>query len=186
MNTYGHLHTVASWERDEGSIGPLGATWLPTEQAWNFCVVLPACDGRNVAVVRREGLRRAGISAPARSAPEQDRPDLALLRAATVGAAARYYAYRVEGPGDPGRDTGSTRRRSCSIPSPSRCFFRRISRAPPPCSRARNDGRAPLGVLPRNEPPFDWGKCAAAAAYARHGRLRVARQGFHGARATPA
>jgi glycogen operon protein len=32
------LRTVEEWERTEGSATPLGATWVESEQAWNFSI----------------------------------------------------------------------------------------------------------------------------------------------------
>ena len=51
----------------------------------------------------------------------------------------------------PAHRTVSTRSKVCSIPSPSRSFFRLIFRAPPAMQPGANDGRAPLGVLPVKE-----------------------------------
>ena len=103
MNAYGHLRTVESWEQDEGSLGPLGATWLETEQAWNFALysrhatgvtlllygakdfVEPVFQSRLNPLVNKTG-RIWHCFVPRKAAP-----------------AVRYYAYRVEGPWDPGQ-----------------------------------------------------------------------------------
>ena len=55
------LHTVDLWERDEGALGPPGATWFDTEQGWNFTLALPACDWSDVIALRRNEFRGAGI-----------------------------------------------------------------------------------------------------------------------------
>lgn len=38
MHRLGPLRTIDDWERREGSPSPLGATWLESEQAWNFAL----------------------------------------------------------------------------------------------------------------------------------------------------
>jgi pullulanase/glycogen debranching enzyme len=38
MNRLGQLKSVEEWERVEGSPSPLGATWVESEQAWNFAL----------------------------------------------------------------------------------------------------------------------------------------------------
>ena len=70
---------------------------------------------------------------------------------------ARYYAYRSTARAGPGPPRRSTRTRSCSTPCAREVFFppafdREAARHPGP-----NAGMAPLGVLPRPEPAFDWG-----------------------------
>ena len=72
---------------------------------------------------------------------------------------ARYYAYRVDGRGPRHPTTGmrTTPRSSWSTPtlgmsSSHRRFDREAARRP-----GSNAGKAPLGVLPTREPPFDWG-----------------------------
>ena len=34
----GNLSTIEAWEREEGAPAPLGATWVESEQAWNFAL----------------------------------------------------------------------------------------------------------------------------------------------------
>jgi len=38
MNRLGQLKSVEEWERVECSPSPLGATWVESEQAWNFAL----------------------------------------------------------------------------------------------------------------------------------------------------
>jgi pullulanase/glycogen debranching enzyme len=38
MNRLGQLNSVEEWERVEGSPSPLGATWVESEQGWNFAL----------------------------------------------------------------------------------------------------------------------------------------------------
>ncbi|MGE5294425.1 MAG: glycogen debranching protein [Solirubrobacterales bacterium] len=158
MDTCGHLRTIESWERDEGSAGPLGATWLEPEQAWNFALysryatgVTLLLYGENdfVAPVFRLRLNpfqnKSGriwhCFVPLESAP-----------------AAKYYAYRVEGPWDPSQGHLFDAEKVLFDPFAETVFF------PPEFSRdaaqrpGPNDGRAVLGVLPRQAPSFSWGE----------------------------
>ncbi len=157
MNIYGHLRTVEWWERDEGCVGPLGATWLETEQAWNFAlysrhatgVTLLLYDARDfvepVFQVRLDPLRNKSGRIWHCFVPHQSAP------------AARYYAYRVEGPWDPKQGHRFDAQKILLDPFAENVFF------PPDFSRAAarqpgpNDRHAVLGVLPRREPSFDWG-----------------------------
>jgi glycogen operon protein len=47
MNRLGQLKSVEEWERVEGSPSPRGATWVESEQAWNF-----ALDSRHATGAR--------------------------------------------------------------------------------------------------------------------------------------
>ncbi|HEU0039208.1 MAG TPA: hypothetical protein VFR76_08035, partial [Verrucomicrobiae bacterium] len=38
MSRLSQLKSVEAWERAEGSPCPLGATWVESEQAWNFAL----------------------------------------------------------------------------------------------------------------------------------------------------
>jgi isoamylase len=153
----GHLRTIEVWERAEGSPAPLGATWVESEQAWNF-----ACYSRHATGVTLLLYGEEDLATPvhqARLEPLQNKTGriwhcFVPLHAAP---AARYYAYRVEGPWDPGEGHRFDASKTLLDPFAEEVYF------PPGFSRqaakqpGTNDGRAPLGVLPRSRPPFDWG-----------------------------
>ena len=73
-----------------------------------------------------------------------------------LAPAARYYAYRVQGPWNPPVGQRFDADKVLFDPYAEQLFF------PPEFSReaarqpGRNDGRAILGVLPRTKQPFDW------------------------------
>ena len=150
-----HVRAVESWDQ-EGGLGPPGAIWLEAEQAWNFTLYsrhassvtllfYGATDFVNpiyelqLDPLRNKTARIWHCLVPQKSAP-----------------AARYYAYRVEGPRD--RQSGHRFDSDKVVfdPYAEQLFF------PPDFSReaarrpGRNDGRAILGVLPRAQPECDW------------------------------
>ena len=99
----GHLRTIEFWERAEGSPAPLGATWVESEQGWNF-----ACYSRHATGVVLLLYGEEDPATPAhqvRLEPLQNKTGRIWHCFVPVSAApaARYYAYRVEGPWDPGR-----------------------------------------------------------------------------------
>jgi isoamylase len=141
----------AHWFAREGSPSPLGATFLPAEQAYNFALysklassvtLLLYNDGDYVNPSFTFTLKHPGN--------KTGRVWHCRLNAAQVGAA-KYYAYRVEGPSacfDP--------QKILLDPYAQAVFF------PPNHSRGAaarpgsNAGRAPLGVMPAVRPTFDW------------------------------
>jgi glycogen operon protein len=143
------------WERREGAPGPLGATWVPAERACNFALYSrhasgvtlllygPDDAGTPVATVRLDPLTR-----------KSGRVWHCRVSEADLGGA-RYYAYRVEGPAEPGNRF-----------DPAKVLLDPYARGvwfPPAFSRLAalgaggNDGRAALGVLPAPRAAFDWG-----------------------------
>jgi isoamylase len=152
MNAYGYLRTVEWWERDEGCIGPLGATWLPREQAWNFALYSRYATG--VTLLLYGGKDFIAPVWQRRLTPLQNKTGRIWHCFVPQKAAptARYYAYRVEGPRDPARGHRFDGQKVLFDPFAEQMFF------PPDFSRAAarqpgpNDGRAVLGMLPRRRP----------------------------------
>jgi isoamylase len=156
MVRYGGL-TVGSWERTDGSVGPPGVVWLETERAWNFSLYSRYATGVTLLLysetdfvepvfqLRLDPLRNKTARIWHCFVPNESAP------------AARYYAYRVQGPWDPKNGHRFDPEKILFDPYAEELFF------PPEFSReaarrpGRNDGRAVLGVLPRFEPEFDWG-----------------------------
>jgi len=145
------------WTSLEGSPSPLGATWVAEEQAYNF-----ALYSRNATSVKLLLFSADDYANPMASY------QLCYLRnksghiwhcripAAQVPGA-RYYAYQVDGPNDPGTGNRFDPDKYLLDPYAQTIFF------PPQFSRqaarepGSNAGKAPLGLLPGRRPPFDWG-----------------------------
>ncbi len=152
MNAYGHLRTVEWWEREEGCVGPLGATWLPTEQAWNFALYSRYATGVTLLLYSAKDFVEPVLQL--RLNPLQNKTGRIwhCFVAQKSAPAARYYAYRVEGPWDPEQGHRFDQQKVLFDPFAAQVFF------PPDFSRAAarqpgpNDGRAVLGVLPRRAP----------------------------------
>lgn len=157
MNTYGHLRTVESWERDEGAVGPLGATWLPGEQAWNFALYSRHATGVTLLLYGRRSFAKPVFELRLDPLRNKSGRIWHCFVPRKSAPAAKYYAYRVEGPWDPAQGHRFDSQKILFDPYAQNVFFppnfsRRAAKEPGP-----NDGRAVLGVLPGDESPFDWG-----------------------------
>jgi glycogen operon protein len=105
---YGGL-TVGSWERTDGSVGPPGVVWLETERAWNFSLYSRYATDVTLLLygepdfvepvfqLRLDPLRNKTARIWHCFVPNDSAP------------AARYYAYRVQGPWTRKTDIGSIR-----------------------------------------------------------------------------
>jgi isoamylase len=148
----GRLRTVEGWEREEGVPTPLGATWVESEQAWNFALYSRHATGvtlllydprepaRPVYELRLDPLRNKSGRIWHGFVRRSDAP------------AARHYAFRVAGPFEPARGHRFDPEKILLDPFATAVHF------PPGFSReaarrsGANDGRAPLAVLPEREP----------------------------------
>jgi glycogen operon protein len=147
---------VESWERDEGSVGPLGATWLPAERAWNFALYSRYATEVTLLLYGEKDFVKPVLEL--RLDPFTNKTGRIWHRFVTQDSAptARYYAYRVQGPWDPAQGHRFDAQKVLFDPYSENVFF------PPDFSRraaqepGANDGRAVLGVLPCDEQPFKW------------------------------
>ena len=144
------------WTRIEGAPVPLGAAWIEEEQAYNFALYSRHASGVTLLVYSE-----ANVTVPIL----EHRLDYLKNKSGRVWHCriplaqvqnGRYYGYRVEGPAD---DSSGHRFDPAKVlidPYATGILF------PPAFSRdaARrpggNDGRAPLGLLPRRGSPFAW------------------------------
>ncbi len=137
------------WDRKEGTPGPMGVTWVPSLAAWNFALY---------------SRRATGVTLLLYSAGDPVHPlfecrlDPRINKSGRIwhcwitadrAPGATYYAYRVDGHHDPAKGYRFDPHKILLDPFAPAVFF------PPEYDRiaavlpGKNDGRAPLGVLPR-------------------------------------
>jgi isoamylase len=146
--------TFDEWDRKEGTPGPMGVTWVPSLKAWNFALYSRRANGVTLL------LYAAGDPVcpifEQRLHPRINKSGRiwhCWIPAAQVKGAA-FYAYRVEGRHDPAAGYCFDSQKILLDPFAPAVFF------PPDYSRIAagvpgpNDGRAPLGVLPRSAPGY--------------------------------
>lgn len=145
----------AHWFTREGSPSPLGAAQLPAEQAYNFALYSRHATSVTLLLYSENDFVNPSFSYEMKlPANKTGRVWHCRLSTAQVGAA-KYYAYRVDGPAAPGNRFDPEK--VLLDPYAESVFF------PPNHSRGAagrpgsNAGRAPLGVLPVSKPAFDWG-----------------------------
>ncbi|HEY3837028.1 MAG TPA: isoamylase [Bryobacteraceae bacterium] len=137
------------WDRKEGTPGPMGATWVPSLVAWNFALYSRRATGVTLLLY--------GANDPVHPILEVDL-DPRLNKSGRIwhcwvpaeqALGAAYYAYRVEGRRDPARGYRFDPEKVLLDPFAPAVYF------PPDYDRVAatmagpNDGRAPLGVLPK-------------------------------------
>jgi glycogen operon protein len=140
------------WDRTEGTPGPMGVTWIPSLEAWNFALYSRRATAVTLLLYSAED--------PVNPVLEQ-RLDPRTHKSGRIwhcwipeqrAPRAAHYAYRIDGPHHPQRGFRFDPEKILLDPfAPAVHFppdFYRDSATVP----GANDGRAPLGVLPRGEP----------------------------------
>ena len=146
------------WSADEGSPSPLGVSWLPAQQAYNFAVYSRAAQHVELLFFRDEQFDEPTFSF--RFDPYRNKSGFIWHCRIPVTATndAKYYAYRIRGP-EPATDRNwrtSDGEKLLLDPYVRSVLF------PPAFDRLAaerpggNIGKAPLGLLDECQCPFDW------------------------------
>jgi glycogen operon protein len=158
----GFLRTIDAWEREEGSPTPVGATWVESEQAWNFSLYSRNATAVTLLLYAADETGTPLLEVPLDPQINRTGRIWHVMVAASRAPGATYYAYRVDGPAGPPHRFRPAK--VLSDPFAQRLHF------PPGFSReaargeATNDGQAVLGVLPSAE----WAAQAGPAQGPRH------------------
>jgi len=144
------------WAETEGLPLPLGATWVESEQAFNFAVFAEHADSVTLLLYSAQDLDNQILTFqfdPLRNKSGRIwhcRIPLSRMRDA------RYYAYSVSGPPVAGL-RGFDTEKVLLDPYAQGVFFppafdRKLAMEP-----GMNAGKAPLAILPKQQIAFDWG-----------------------------
>jgi glycogen operon protein len=149
---------MAKWTSIEGAPVPLGVTWIADEQAYNFALYSKHATKVTLLIYKADDLITPILAyAFHPMANKTERMWHCRIKRSGIPDG-RYYAYRVEGPrAGPMGPHAFDPDKILLDPYATAVFF------PPNFDRkkaqraGRNDGCAPLGILPEYEHPFDWG-----------------------------
>jgi glycogen operon protein len=136
------------WDRKEGTPGPMGVTWVPSLNAWNFALYSRRATGVTLLLYSKADPVHAILEC--RLDPHVNKSGRIWHCWVTADRApgAVYYAYRVDGRHEPAKGFRFDNQKILLDPFAPAVFF------PPEYDRiaagipGANDGRAPLGVLP--------------------------------------
>jgi len=141
------LRTIENWEREEGAPAPLGATWLESEQAWNFALYSRAATSVTLLVYGADDVVTPILELDQDPLVHKTGRIWHCMVSAARAPGATYYAYKVDGHSG-GRNSFLPAKVLCD-PYAHRLHFpaefsREAARGDGP-----NDGRAVLGRLPQ-------------------------------------
>jgi isoamylase len=136
------------WDRKEGTPGPMGVTWVPSLNAWNFALYSRRATGVTLLLYSVEDPLHPIFEE--RLAPRTNKSGRIWhqwISADRVKGAA-FYAYRVEGRHDPAAGYCFDPQKILLDPFAPAVFFPAAYDRTAAMHPGPNDGRAPLGVLP--------------------------------------
>ncbi|MCU0958921.1 MAG: isoamylase [Pirellulaceae bacterium] len=152
-----------NWFSVEGEAFPLGATWIAAEHAFNFALYSKHATAVTLLLFHPRDVSRPVVTKPLNHLLHKSGRVWHCRMAKEDMRGARYYAYQIDGPQaggplawhafDPDKVLLDPYAKSVHFPV---TFERRAA-----IGSGSNLGRAPLGVLYEDEPPFDWGDDSA-------------------------
>jgi glycogen operon protein len=157
MNALGQLRTVEPWERAEGCPSPLGATWVDLEQAWNFALFSRHASGLTLLLYASDNVIQPIFERRLDPVENKTGPIWHCFVPKSAAPRARYYAWRAEGPWDPAHGQRFDSEKILLDPFAVDVHFPKNFSREAARKAGPDDGRAPLGVLPRETEEFDWG-----------------------------
>jgi glycogen operon protein len=150
----------SSWISEEGTPSPLGVTWIPQEQAFNFAVFSEHAESVTLMLFNPDDLVHPSFTFLFDFLRNKSGPVWhCRIPAATIGAA-RYYAYSVAGPNPPGMFDPQ----KVLLDPYARCvFFPETFDRTLAMREGPNAGKAPLGVIAAAQPVAEHGALSSCA-----------------------
>lgn len=146
---------AVSWASVEGLPFPLGATWVPQEEAWNFAVYSEHAEQVTLLLYTEADPSTPVLAHRLDHLRSKSGPVWHCRISAVEMKGARFYAYQVDGARsphhrfDPGKVLFDPYARALHFPPG---FDRKAAIGP-----GTNAGRAPLGLIAADREHFDWG-----------------------------
>ncbi len=146
------------WYRREGSPFPLGVTWIPEDDAFNFAIYSKHAESVQLRLYRPGELRRPLYTFDFDPLPNKSGPVWHCRIPRDTVNGAKLYAYRIDGPVP---TTGFAlhhfdREKLLLDPYARDVFFPQGFSRTAAQRPGSNEGLAPLGVVPTAPCDFDW------------------------------
>ncbi|QDT12676.1 glycogen debranching protein [Planctomycetes bacterium K23_9] len=138
------------WERIEGTPFPFGATWLATEQAFNFSIYSKHGESIRLLLYSQSDLVHPCFEYEFDYLKNKSGPTWHCRVPISQAPDAYYYAYHVDGPApEPGFNWHNFDAAKILLdPYAKNVFFPEDFSHDAACQPGSNAGKAPLGVLP--------------------------------------
>jgi isoamylase len=142
------------WDRREGTPGPMGVTWIPGLNAWNFALYSRRATGVTLLLYGAHDSVHPILEVPFNPRMNKSGRIWHYWVAADQAEGAAYYAYRVQGGRDRSGGNCFDAQKILLDPFAPAVFFPAEYDREAATRPGANDGRAPLGVLPKEPPHY--------------------------------
>lgn len=143
-------------EPEEGSCCPLGATWIEHLNAYNFALFSQHASGVTLLLYRDRNDTAAQLSVPLRYPGNKTGRVWHCLVSESRLEGARYYAYRIEGPWNPGEGHRFDPTKVLLDPYAKGIVFPNQYERAEAYGDRNSAGHAPLAALKLDRTGFDW------------------------------
>ncbi len=149
-----------SWFSVEGSPSPLGAKWIPEEQAYNFALYSNHATSVNLLFFREGSLDAPCLEMELDHLRHKSGRVWHCRVTESELRGARFYAYRIQGPmeGQKFDLHAFDDEKVLTDPYAKEIFFPESFDRLAAVEPGSNMGKAPLGVLSKNGYSFNWGE----------------------------
>jgi glycogen operon protein len=139
----------------EGNPSPLGATWIESEHAWNFALFSRHAS-RVTLLLYGDDVAKPVLQLKLHPIENKSSAIWHCFVKESSAPGAKYYAWRVDGPRDLANGLRFDPEKILLDPVAEAVHFPKEFSREAASKPGANEGRAPLGVLPRATQPFDW------------------------------
>jgi len=146
---------MTNWYSQEGSASPLGVTWITDEDAFNFALYSKYASEVKLLFYSRDEVTHPLYEYKFNPLINKSERVWHCRLKASVIAGARYYAYKISGPNEPGAGHRFDDQKILLDPYAHSVYFPRYFSRDIARMAGSNAGRAPLGVLVQ-EAEFPW------------------------------
>src|SRR5208283_175455 len=143
------------WIQLEGAPTPLGLSWIEGQKAFNFALYSKHASAVSVLLYSAEDLVRPLLQFHFDPLVNKSGRVWHCRLKADAIKGARYYAYRVVGPNEPGVGHRFDHQKILLDPYVKAVYFPQHYSRQAACLPGSNAGRAPLGVI-ANDRQFPW------------------------------
>ena len=151
------IRAFGTWDQLEGSPGPMGVTWLESIQVYNFALYSRGATGVSLLLYSEDDPVNPVYEYVFNPRINKSGRIWHCCVTAEQANGATLYAYRVAGPFDPDSGHRFNPEKILLDPFAHSVYFPKEHNRDAAALPGPNDGRAPLGVLPRKQNGFDWG-----------------------------
>lgn len=145
------------WHAVEGAPNPLGATWIGSERAWNFAIYSKHATNVVLLLYSENDVVNPRFTYRMVYPTNKTGRVWHCRLPASAARGAKFYGYMIEGPFEPAAGHRFDPKKVLLDPYARVVFFPMDFSREAAGHPGSNAGRAPLGVLPSEDAPFDWG-----------------------------